>query len=98
MKTSRLSQLFFLALVGAFVVITPPKTTSAQGTTSESVNSSGILGQLSASFSGGQVVQSVQLSGNATWYVGSLVDSGTVSLTASTSGSAQMQVALGATG
>jgi hypothetical protein len=54
--------------------------------------------QLGASFSGGKVVQSVQLSGDATWHAGSLEDSGTVTLTASPDGSSRMQLFLGASG
>ncbi|MGD0733374.1 MAG: hypothetical protein ABR956_19075 [Terracidiphilus sp.] len=57
-----------------------------------------VLSQLSAAFSGNQIVQSVQLSGSAAWYAGSLEDTGTVSLTASTNGSSQMQLSLAATG
>jgi hypothetical protein len=62
------------------------------------MSTSTVLGQLSKAFSGVQVVQSIQLSGNATWYAGSLEDTGTVSLTASTNGSSQMQLALASTG
>jgi hypothetical protein len=56
------------------------------------VNSS--LGKLSSAFSGDKVVQTIQLSGNATWHAGSLEDSGIVNLTASTDGSSQMQLTL----
>jgi hypothetical protein len=49
-------------------------------------------------FSNGQVVQSVQLNGNASWYAGSLEDSGTVTLTAATTGSSQMQLQLASIG
>jgi hypothetical protein len=70
----------------------------AQGATSQAPSAANLLGQLSAAFSGGQTVQNVQLSGNATWYAGSLTDSGTVSLTASTSGSSQMQLTLASSG
>jgi hypothetical protein len=57
-----------------------------------------ILSQMSQAFSGGQVVQQVSLNGSATWYAGSLEDTGTVSLTATADGSSQMQLSLSATG
>ena len=70
----------------------------AQGTSPKSESASGALSRLSAAFSGGQVVQRIQLSGNATWHTGSLEDSGTVTLNASTDGSSQMQLLLAASG
>lgn len=72
--------------------------TSAQQAASQGVNAQPLISQLAAVFSHGQVVQQVQLSGSATWYAGSLEDTGTVNLTASTSGSSQMQLALATTG
>jgi len=56
------------------------------------------LNRLATAFSNNQAVQQVQLAGNATWHAGSLRDSGTVNLTASTNGSSQMQLVLAATG
>jgi hypothetical protein len=53
---------------------------------------------MESAFSNGVAVQQIQLSGTATWIAGSLQDSGTVSLTASTDGSSQMQLALASTG
>jgi len=58
----------------------------------------GAITQVSTAFSGQLVVHKVQLSGGVTYYAGSLKDSGTVTLTATDDGSAQMQLSLGATG
>jgi hypothetical protein len=85
-------------LLGIVLIVAHAPIALAQRTAPQAGNASIVLGQLSTAFAGGQVVQSVQLSGNATWYAGSLEDSGTVSLTASTDGSSQMQLALATTG
>jgi hypothetical protein len=61
-------------------------------------NASSALAQLYAAFSGSHAVHSVALSGEATWYAGSLEDSGPITLTAADNGSAQMQMDLAATG
>ena len=84
-----------ISLLGIALTITHSPIALAQGGTG---NAASLLGQLSTAFAGAQVVQSVQLSGTATWYAGSLVDSGTVTLSASTSGASQMQLALTSTG
>jgi hypothetical protein len=70
----------------------------ALGQATPGANPNSTLGQLAAAFSGGQVVQQIQLTGTATWTAGSLVDSGTAALTASTTGSSQMQLNLASTG
>jgi hypothetical protein len=80
---------FFGIALTAFLSITA----AAQG-----ANSGTVLGQLATVFSGSQVVQQVQLSANATWYAGSLEDTGTVTLTASSGGSSQMQLLLATSG
>ena len=84
-----------ISLLGIALTVTYSPIALAQGGTG---NASSLLGQLSAAFAGTQLVQNVQLTGSATWYAGSLIDSGTVTLTASTSGSSQMQLALTSTG
>lgn len=56
------------------------------------------LALASAAFSGGQVVKSIQLTGQAQWISGSLQDSGPVVLTASSDGSSNMQLSLLAAG
>src|SRR5579875_2242861 len=53
--------------------------------------------QLRSAFSSSQVTR-VTLSGDANWYAGSLKDSGTVTLTAASDGSSQMQLTLDQTG
>lgn len=70
----------------------------AWGQTVQGGSPNSVLSQLASAFSGGQVVQQIQLTGTATWTAGSLIDSGTVSLTASTTGSSQMQLNLASTG
>lgn len=70
----------------------------AQGTVSQAASVENVLARASAAFSGVQVVQRIQISGDATWHAGSLEDSGTVTLTASTDGSSQMQLMLATSG
>jgi len=53
--------------------------------------------QMRTAFASSQVTK-VILSGDANWYAGSLTDSGTVTLTAASDGSAQMRLNLGKTG
>ena len=67
-------------------------------TASGGKNANGALVQLSTAFASGTVVHDVTLSGNATWYAGSLVDTGTVTLTASSNGASQMQLELSSLG
>ena len=74
MKLSRFKVLI-QSLAGITLLALPMRATFAQG---DSVASA--LGKMSTAFSGGKVIQSVQLSGNATWDVGSRGDSGTVTL------------------
>lgn len=92
MKLSRFTALI-RSLTGITLLALLTPTAFAQG-----ASAANVLGQLSAAFSGVKVVQSVQLSGNATWHAGSLEDSGTITLTASADGSSQMQLELAATG
>lgn len=92
MKLSRFAVIIH-SLAGITLLALPMPTAFAQG-----ASASNVLGQLSAAFSGVKVVQSVQLSGNATWYVGQEEDSGTVTLTAATNGALQMQLALASSG
>lgn len=84
--------------MGISLLAYPADAALAQGAAPQPVNAASALAQLSTAFSGPHVVHSVQLSGTAGWYAGSLEDSGTASLTASSDGSAQMQLALDATG
>jgi len=99
MKLPRFSRLFILfAGVLLFALSTTVAFAQGQEDVPQGVSAGNVLGQLSAAFSGGKVVQKVQLSGNATWHAGSLEDTGTVTLTASSDGSSQMQLALDTTG
>jgi hypothetical protein len=97
MKLSRFTVLIHsIAGITLLALLTPAA--YAQGATPQRASSGNVLGQLSAAFSGGRVVQEIQLSGNATWHVGSLEDFGTVSRTASKDGYSQMQLVLSTTG
>ena len=87
-----------LSSVGIAILALTAPAAIAQGTTTQGASSGNVLGLLSTTFSGGNPVQQVQLSGNAIWYAGSLEDTGTVTLTASAGGSSQMQLLLAATG
>jgi hypothetical protein len=97
LNTSGFSRLGFLSL-GIALLGLSSATAYAQGAASQGLNANSAMSQLSAAFSGGKAVQRVQLSGNATWYAGSLEDSGTVTLTASADGSSLMQLILSASG
>ncbi len=72
---------------------TPSTTTTATGT-----NATTLLNQLSTAFSGGNVVHQVQLTGSASWHVGSLNDTGSATLSAATTGSSQLQLSLSYSG
>ena len=72
---------------------TPSTTTTATGT-----NATTLLNQLSTAFSGGNVVHQVQLTGSASWHVGSLNDTGSATLSAATTGSSQLQLSLSSSG
>jgi hypothetical protein len=99
MKLPRFSHLFILfAGVLLFALSTTVAFAQEQEAVPQGVSAGNVLGQMSAAFSGGKVVQKVQLSGNATWHAGSLEDTGTVTLTASSDGSSKMQLALPTTG
>ncbi len=66
----------------------------AQTSNAPQTNATAVLQQIWTAFSGSNAISQVQLTANATWYAGSLVDSGTATLTANSSGAAQMQLAL----
>jgi hypothetical protein len=74
------------------LLVLPSAKASGQG------QGSNFLSQMAASFSGGQVVQQIQIIGTASWNAGSLQDTGTVTLTASADGSSLMQLSLAVTG
>jgi hypothetical protein len=86
------------SLIGIALGVSLAPGALAQGSAPGGTSASGALSQLSMAFSSGTVVQSITLTGNATWYAGSLVDAGTVTLTAASDGSSQMQLALATTG
>jgi hypothetical protein len=96
MKLPRFAGFVFIIFSGITLLALPAAL--AQNKASQGGSAENLLAQLSTAFSGDQVVQRVQISGNATWYAGSLEDAGTVTLTASTDGSSQMQLMLASTG
>jgi len=81
------------SLAGITLLALPLHATFAQG-----ANAANVLNQMSAAFSGGKIVQNVQLSGNAIWHTGNLEDSGAATLTASSDGSSLMQLVLASAG
>lgn len=93
---SRLLPIRTICLAAALCV--PCHLAISQVGSAQFANAAGLLTQMSAAFSGPVAVHKVQLSGEATWHAGSLEDAGAVSLTASDSGSAQMQLNLATTG
>jgi hypothetical protein len=96
-KRTFISRLSFICL-GVSLVSISTEATQAQGASPQAGNAASALAQLAAAFSGSLTVQSVQLSGTAAWYEGSLEDSGTVNLTSAANGSSQMQLSLATTG
>ena len=69
--------------------------TSATTTTGAAgASAATLLNQLSTAFSGGNIVHQVQLTGSATWQVGSLNDTGSATLSAASTGSSQLQLSL----
>jgi hypothetical protein len=66
----------------------------AQTTSVQQANASAILNLIGNVFSAGKPINQIQLTGSATWHAGSLEDSGTATLTASSTGAAQMQLSL----
>jgi len=78
------------SLLGATSPTIPTGSTGTSATT--------LLNQLSTSFSGGNVVHQVQLTGTANWHLGSLEDTGTATLSAATNGSSQLQLSLSSSG
>ena len=76
-----------------FAATSPTTPTGSTGT-----SATPLLNQLSTAFSGGNVVHQVQLTGTASWHVGSLEDTGTATLSAATNGSSQLQLSLSSSG
>jgi hypothetical protein len=68
--------------------------THAQSTNAQPANASVILNRSANTFSSSKVIHQVQLTGSANWTGGSLEDSGTVTLTATATGSASMELYL----
>lgn len=76
-----------------FAATSPIATAGSTGTSATT-----LLNQLSNAFSGGNVVHQVQLTGTASWHVGSLEDTGAATLSAATNGSSQLQLSLSSAG
>lgn len=81
-----------------FLLLIATESLSIQYLSAQGVTASNLLTQLSSAFSGGQIVQQVSLSGNASWYAGSLEDAGPIMLEAAIDGSSQVQLNLGTLG
>lgn len=67
---------------------------SAQAVASQPSDATAILQQVTQVFSGGKAIHQIQITGNAEWHAGGLNDSGSAALTATATGSAQMQLSL----
>ena len=87
-----------IVVFGIIPILGLPSISSSQVSRAASTGTNTVLTQLFTAFSGGQIVQSVQLSGNATWYGGSTEDSGVVTLSATANGSSQLQLSLASLG
>jgi hypothetical protein len=83
----------YLLTAPCLLVAATTDTTTASGSTGASATT--LLTQLSTAFSGGNVVQ---LTGNASWHVGSLNDTGSATLSAATTGSSELQLSLSSSG
>ena len=88
-RSSRIVSLICLGLTAILSV-----TVVAQQTPPQQTNATALIGQMSNAFSGGQVIQRITLSGNATWHAGGQEDSGPVTLTASPTGEFQLTLQL----
>ena len=99
MKVFRFPGLFLLFIgIAPFALSIPAVYSQEQDEPPQRANARNVLGDLSTAFSVGKTIQNVRISGYASWYAGSLEDSGTVTLTASADGSSQMQLLLGGSG
>jgi|ERR1035437_4686008 poly-D-alanine transfer protein DltD len=87
-----------LRSVGIVLFALAVPVTIAQGTTPQGASSGNVLGQMSASFSGDQVVQRVRLSDNATWSMGSSEYPEPANSIAATNDSSRMRLASAAIG
>jgi hypothetical protein len=85
------SQILAFLLIGVLT-----KTVLAQGATQATPPA--IVGLAATAFSGGRVIHTAQLIGNATWYAGGSTDSGSVTLTGASAGSSKMQLSLSSLG
>jgi hypothetical protein len=88
-RSSRIVSLICLGLTAILSV-----DVVAQQTPPQQTNATALIGQMSSAFSGGQVIQQITLSGNATWHAGSLEDYGPITLTASSTGEFQLTLQL----
>jgi hypothetical protein len=93
MSNCRLSVTAHLAL-GLALLALQSSGPFAQQSFAQTASAVPLISQMTTAFAPKEVIQQVQLAGAATWYAGTLEDSGTVSLTASTNGSSQMQLSL----
>lgn len=92
-----------LQLTALGCLLTAPALMFGAASTSTTAGSTGtnattLLNQLATAFSKGNVVHQVQLTGNATWHVGSLNDTGSAVLSAATTGSSQLRLSLSSSG
>jgi hypothetical protein len=71
---------------------------NTQAASTATADASSLLGQLNQAFSGGELINDVQLTGTATWYGGATPDTGTVLLKASKDGSSQVTLVLSTAG
>ena len=97
MTLSRYRRLTRLLLGVTFFAMLLPAA-FAQEKTAQGASAEVVLGQLSEAFSGSHSVHEIQLSGSADWYAGSLVYSGSASMTVSADGSSHVQLSLAAAG
>lgn len=88
----------WLGAYSVLLVATNPLYGASATTGSSGASASTLISQLSKAFSGGNVVHQVQLSGNATWQVGNLNDTGSATISAASTGSSRLQLSLSSSG
>jgi hypothetical protein len=93
-KALLLTCCYLLTAPRCMLAATPAATTAA----STGANATALITQLSTAFSGGNIVHQIQLTGNASWHVGSVNDTGSATLSAATTGTSQVQLSLSSTG
>lgn len=89
---------FILPLLAAITIAMAGQFALAQEPTSPTTANDDLYTRASEAFSGNHDIHHVRMKGNATWHAGSLIDTGTATLTASSDGSSSLFLELSDSG